>query len=62
MEANIELTTSSAPNFCSEDGRAYLVVCPECGHANYGPNVASGICTWCKYDLNKTKVIERVGL
>ena len=55
---NIELTTTSSPNFCNEDGKAYLIRCPECDRDNYAFNVASGICTWCGYDLNKTKIIK----
>jgi len=55
---NIELTTTSSPNFCSEDGRAYLVVCPKCTRENYAPAVSSGRCVWCGYDLNKTKIVK----
>lgn len=25
----------------------FLVRCPSCHLENYGPNVATGICTWC---------------
>lgn len=57
--SNIELTIISSPNFCDEKGRAFLVRCPECDSENYAMNVASGICTWCRYDLNKTKVITK---
>ena len=40
------------------DGKSYLVRCPECTRENYAPNVSLGICTWCGYDLNKTKIIK----
>jgi hypothetical protein len=58
--SNIILTETSEPNFCDEKGNAYLVRCPnpECKRENYAMNVAIGICTWCGYDLNKTKIIE----
>ena len=57
--SNIELTRTSSPNFCNEEGRAYLVRCPECKETNYALNVALGICTWCGYDLNETKIIKK---
>jgi hypothetical protein len=56
--SNIKLTKTSHPNFCDEKGRAFLVTCPECLSENYSINVAAGICTWCGYDLNETKIIE----
>jgi hypothetical protein len=58
MEPNIELTTTSSPNFCDEYGRAYLVKCPECKAENYALAVANGICMWCGYDLNIHKIIK----
>lgn len=36
-----------------ETGRRALISCPECGKENYAFNVLSGICSWCKYDINK---------
>ena len=57
--SNIELTRTSSPNFCNEKGKAYLVRCPECKEVNYALNVALGICTWCGYDLNETKIIKK---
>ena len=36
-----------------KEGKLYLVRCPKCGMENYAPNVASGICTWCGYDVNE---------
>ncbi len=48
-----DLTLKSAPNFCDEEGECYLVRCPECEKENYSPAVASGMCSWCGYDLNK---------
>ncbi len=56
---NIELTTTSSPNFCNEDGKAYLIRCPDCGKENYFAQVSSGLCAWCGYDLNKTKIIKK---
>ncbi len=35
--------------FKSDDGRIFLVRCPECEEENYAMNVASGVCTWCGY-------------
>tara|TARA_R110000868_G_scaffold102014_3_gene280899 strand:- start:2745 stop:2894 length:150 start_codon:yes stop_codon:yes gene_type:complete len=29
-----------------------LIRCPECKRENYAFNVASGICTWCYFDIN----------
>lgn len=55
---NVTLTTTSAPNFCDEDGRAFLVQCPACDMENYTMNVSIGICTWCGYDLNEHKKIK----
>ena len=51
---NIILTETSSPNFIDEKGQVYLVRCPECKKENYSANVASGICTWCSFDLNKS--------
>jgi ribosomal protein L37E len=36
-----------------EDGKTYLVRCPECKQENYAMNVSTGICTWCGYDANE---------
>lgn len=33
--------------FAREDGRLYLVRCPECGRENYAMAVSSGYCVWC---------------
>jgi len=33
--------------------RKLLIRCPKCKRENYALNVASGICTWCGYDVNK---------
>lgn len=30
-----------------------LIRCPECKRENYAPNVASGVCTWCRFDINE---------
>ncbi len=56
---NILLTTTSTPNFCDKDGNAYLVRCTQCSEENYTINVPTGICTWCGWDLNKHKVIQK---
>ena len=32
-----------------------LIRCPECKKENYAPNVGSGICTWCYFDINAKK-------
>ena len=29
-----------------------LIRCPKCHKENYALNVASGICTWCGFDIN----------
>ena len=39
-------------NFKLDCGRQVLVRCPKCNRENYVPNVLSGICTWCKFDIN----------
>lgn len=31
----------------------YMIRCPKCNMENYLPDVATGICTWCEYDVNK---------
>lgn len=36
-----------------------LIVCPKCGHENWAPNVADGICTWCGYDAHE--LLEKGG-
>lgn len=45
------------PNFKGKEGKWFLVRCFECGgkigQENYIPDVASGICAWCGYDINK---------
>lgn len=35
-----------------ENGRIYLVICPECGRENYAHSVASGVCAWCGMKAN----------
>lgn len=40
----------------TEDGKTYLVRCPECYAENYAPAVASGVCAWCNYNANPKKV------
>jgi ssDNA-binding Zn-finger/Zn-ribbon topoisomerase 1 len=35
----------------------YMVRCPKCNIENYALNVASGICTWCGWDVNENKYI-----
>ena len=30
-----------------------LIRCPECDRENYGPNVSTGICSWCGFDTHK---------
>lgn len=54
---NTVLSIRSVPNFCDEEGKAFLVKCPKCERENYGLAVATGICCWCKYDLNETKQV-----
>lgn len=55
---NYILTTTSVPNFCDKNGNAYLVKCPLCKKENYTPNVSTGICTFCNFDLNEHKIID----
>lgn len=31
----------------------YMERCPNCGRENYAPMVATGICAWCGWDVNK---------
>jgi hypothetical protein len=47
------LTLRSSPNFKDKEGNAYLVRCPSCQRENYAPNVASGMCSWCPFNLNE---------
>ena len=42
----IKLLDESA-NFYGKNGNPFLVRCPSCHQENYGPNVVTGICTWC---------------
>jgi len=44
--------------FKTDSGKYYLVKCPECGEENYSLAVASGICAWCGFDINKFKEEE----
>ena len=30
-----------------------LIRCPKCKRRNYAPNVVTGVCTWCGFDVNK---------
>jgi ribosomal protein S27E len=39
-----------------ENGKLYLVRCPECGRENYGPAVSSGQCCWCGRIAKSTDV------
>lgn len=58
--SNIILSKKSSPNFINEKGRVYLVKCPniECSKENYSIAVASGICAFCGYNLNETKILK----
>lgn len=31
----------------ADDGRLFMVRCPECGKENYAAAVSGGICVWC---------------
>lgn len=42
----------SYSNFTKKDGSKALVKCPKCHFENYAPNVLSGICSWCYFDIN----------
>ena len=52
----VDIRNYSEPNFIDNNGRHYLVRCFQCpgreehGKGNYGPNVASGRCTWCEWE------------
>ena len=39
--------------FIGDDGRKWLVRCPECGKENYALAVKDGVCAWCGYEANK---------
>ena len=58
---NIILREDSRPNFCDKEGKVYLVRCTQCSRENHAPAVASGICAWCGWDLNKHKIINLDG-
>lgn len=47
------------PNFI-ENGKVFLVKCPECNLENYAFNVAIGVCAWCGYDANAENKSEEV--
>lgn len=47
--------------WAEEAKKLYMVRCPKCHAENYAMNVASGICTWCGYDVNEgEKNVENV--
>lgn len=33
-----------------------LIRCPECGKENYGPNVTTGICSFCGFNANQCAI------
>lgn len=37
----------------------YMQRCPKCKMENYTPNVASGICAWCGWNVNKVENDEK---
>lgn len=44
-------------NFKLKDSDKHaLVRCPKCHAENYALNVLSGICTWCRFDINAKEV------
>jgi ssDNA-binding Zn-finger/Zn-ribbon topoisomerase 1 len=42
-------------NFRTEDGKLFLLRCPECKLENYAPAVASGECAWCGWKEKQIK-------
>lgn len=58
--SNIILSEESSPNFINKEGRIFLVRCPNinCRKENYSIAVASGICSFCGYNLNETKILK----
>ena len=42
-----ECLLSGLGNFRDENGKLFLVRCPECCNENYAPAVATGQCVWC---------------
>jgi len=38
-----------------EEGTLYMERCPKCERENYAPAVASGICAWCGWDVNRSR-------
>lgn len=48
----MKLLADEWPNFKDENGKLYLIRCPECKRENYAMNVSSGICAWCGFDGN----------
>ena len=45
-------------NFKKKDGTYALVRCEECHAENYAPNVMSGYCSWCGYNINEKAEIK----
>ena len=43
---------NSGGSLMSEKEKKILIRCPKCKRENYAFNVASGICTWCYFDIN----------
>ena len=53
-----DIRNYTPPNFIGDNGKLHIVRCYQClgheerGRGNYGPNVASGMCTWCGWKPN----------
>jgi len=47
MGSELEEKPVEPPNFRDEDGKLYVVRCPECKRENYALAVAGGRCCWC---------------
>jgi ribosomal protein L37E len=47
------ITIDKYGNFRTDTGHICLVKCSKCLNENYTPNVYSGICSTCGFDINK---------
>ena len=61
LDENKEVLMSESRSYAGANfklknsGKYALVKCPECHCENYALNVLSGICTWCRFDINGVK-------
>lgn len=55
MDKNIKKPAPWGCFWNDKEDKLYMIRCPKCKHENWAPSVASGICSWCGWDVNKGK-------